>query len=815
MFLNHCSYLAVADNVDRGELIARITQSDKWEGHQAVAGLALSSFEKLPTDDSPEEWIDVSWYSPNFLIDVAACIACTAEGFTDMLFVVMQLYRPNGGGRNTAMMSLAITLWSTFMYLAPPGKGLFSSTVFREKFDFHKAKDWVATNARLLNKDGTERRLETKEDWVAWLLTPAGKHRPAGLGSELHIDYRQALPDVAGSCNCLAHKVEHGETRVRDVYPARHDAEQGGTHVHKKQQFDHGWTTYAQFLSPVGIQAGKKMVEAEEQAEKDAVLADGTSLFSRGVDAGEAKVLAGLTQVGDAAVSQLTRSGGQAVDAVLGDRQAAKAVKKVGSGVATVVGGVGNLGVKGTGLLLGAGLGVTRNVQGRVNHLVGWKEAEGSEPGWLCGRPPLTKWDSDYSKAVYGRPSTTLMYVMTLLQCRVAVEGMIAWRNVRTLKATRKQSEVSESIWTIKVREKDFQRARRGLDMALLREGIFEALPQSVLEFQNLWADEYAVLDLMSIPGIPVLTFISEYQLTFLIMMITIITATLDLTTPYSTKSAAVGLSLYVSQLLQLWSRLLVFGSVLSMQEEGQRTAAGSATVGAFFFVSYLCTVVWYKMGESALWFHSGEAQFRRRHDHVDYAITVRTQGGHGAGTDCPIAIRLHGHNKHPRKDHKSSPKSWEESIHFGKQDTSGGAEVTALSGKGVFTPGSEIHFKTSQLSLETVTSLDLALGESSKETDSWAVDSITVQNLDTCRTWMFDGKHLGQPILPGKSVSMKREREPSVSTGCRSFASQEYSITVQTGPCHCTCEGESCDGNTPANTYVIHLPLFLGLLQL
>jgi hypothetical protein len=119
----------VGANVDRGELIARITQSSKWEDRDTVAGLALSSFEKLPTDDGKhhslvsnymayrcvcdfcsshchlghenllahvlvaplrlapetEEWIDVSWYSPNFLIDCISMIACTAEGFTDML----------------------------------------------------------------------------------------------------------------------------------------------------------------------------------------------------------------------------------------------------------------------------------------------------------------------------------------------------------------------------------------------------------------------------------------------------------------------------------------------------------------------------------------------------------------------------------------------------------------------------------------------------------------------------------------------------------------------------------------------------------
>jgi hypothetical protein len=37
------------------------------------------------------------------------------------------------------------------------------------------------------------------------------------------------------------------------------------------------------------------------------------------------------------------------------------------------------------------------------------------------------------------------------------------------------------------VRAEDFERARYELDRALLREAIFEVLPQAVLEFQNLW----------------------------------------------------------------------------------------------------------------------------------------------------------------------------------------------------------------------------------------------------------------------------------------------------------------------------------------
>jgi len=147
---------------------------------------------------------------------------------------------------------------------------------------------------------------------------------------------------------------------------------------------------------------------------------------------------------------------------------------------------------------------------------------------------------------------------LSILQLRVPVEGIIAWRNVRTLKSKLVEYDKETCggrFWamlnrlgmdTIMVRCEDLDRARSELDKALLREAIFEILPQAVLEFQNLWcaymsslstacaisrgvkallnhtallvhctscrADEYAVLDLMSVPGLPILTSISEYQ---------------------------------------------------------------------------------------------------------------------------------------------------------------------------------------------------------------------------------------------------------------------------------------------------------------
>ena len=66
------------------------------------------------------------------------------------------------------------------------------------------------------------------------------------------------------------------------------------------------------------------------------------------------------------------------------------------------------------------------------------------------------------------------------------------------------------------VRTAEFDRVRQDLDRIMLREGVFEALPQATLEFQNLWVDAWAVLDIHAVPFFPFpwLTFLSEYQVT-------------------------------------------------------------------------------------------------------------------------------------------------------------------------------------------------------------------------------------------------------------------------------------------------------------
>eukprot|EP01045_Picozoa_sp_COSAG04_P010798 COSAG04_NODE_671_length_11329_cov_2.762867_8_plen_1204_part_01 len=625
----------------KSEMIARITQSERWpEGKTVVAGLALSTFDELPTDDDPQSWVDISWYSPFFWIDVVSCVMCVFEGVTDFLFIVMQYYRPNGGGMSTMWAALSITIWSTCVFLSPPGAGPISSTVLKEQFSYKAAKEWVYKNAR--RPDGEH--LETEADWSAWLQTCAGRHRPQGLAADPDMKYRRMklVPTVDVSCmqnGCAGrrmHNLRHGRGESKSESTL---ARQGHHSSRPREAAEDGeWVSWRQFLAAPGTILGPNIVDEEPEEGGTSRIHEGryerAQMLGQAVGKATTALTDGLQALESSAVGQAaTTVAHPVIDSKLG-----KTLTKAG-GVA--VGG----GVK---VVKGAKEGL-KDIQQRVDHKLGLDEQEGWEPGWLCGEPPANKWDSDNYQVVYGRTTTFMMYILTILQVRVPVEGMIAWRNVRTLKTKRERIDTCFGhFWKLQVRERDFERARLYLDMALLREGIFEALPQAVLEFQNLWADEYAVLDLMSVPGglemfIGSLTVISEYQLTFLIMMVTLITATVDITTPYRTNSLMIGLSLYASQLLQLTARLLVFGSVLSMERENQRTNKGIFVLVCFFILSFLLTAAWFWFSEKWQWFHKGDQRFRNRTTVDEWEIEVKTGAASTAGTDHQVYVILEG----------------------------------------------------------------------------------------------------------------------------------------------------------------------------
>jgi hypothetical protein len=161
-----------------------------------------------------------------------------------------------------------------------------------------------------------------------------------------------------------------------------------------------------------------------------------------------------------------------------------------------------------------------------------------------------------------------------------------------------------------------------------------------MLEFQNLYADEWAVRDLTAVPGIPVLTVISEYHLTYVLMVFTVITATLDLVTPYSNDSEVVGLTLYVSALIHLTARLLVLVSVLSLEGEGERTSAGTAVIVIYFLLSYLRQGI-----RLNCWAH------RRYIYDIDLGFTICVQCTARSGTQTACTEQIHLLAGHLRSD--------------------------------------------------------------------------------------------------------------------------------------------------------------------
>lgn len=347
------------------------------------------------------------------------------------------------------------------------------------------------------------------------------------------------------------------------------------------------------------------------------------------------------------------------------------------------------------------------------------------------------------SQVLYGRPSTPLMYLLTLLQLRVPVEGLIAWRNTRTLKTRTLDSSRCRGCCgkTVLVRKDDFARARVDLDRALLREGIFEALPQAVLEFQNLWADEWAVLDLMSVPGLPLLTSVSEYQLNYTIMVFTIFTATLDLTTPYSTDSLIVGVSLYASTFLQLTARLLVFGSVLSMEKEGQRTTAGMCTITGFFVFTFFSTLGFYLWCNKMLLYHSGDQVYRNRVEGLStYDITVSTSHTIGAGTSARVWVRLVGSQGTSEEPlYLSTDLQGDDTGSGGSGDgaTLLGGKVAAPCVRRDFQAGAERSFTVQCTELGELRRLELGHDGSGTQ-PRWLCESVVVTAKQRARCWKF-----------------------------------------------------------------------------
>ena len=264
------------------------------------------------------------------------------------------------------------------------------------------------------------------------------------------------------------------------------------------------------------------------------------------------------------------------------------------------------------------------------------------------------------------------------------------------------------------------------------REGIFEILPQTVMEFQNLWTDRMTVLDLMSVPGLSYLTWVSEYDQCYWIMMTTIITASLDLTTPYSADSALVGMTLYISVVLQLAARLFVFGSVLSIQQHGERNNTTTLLIIAFFVGTYCITLLLFRIFSARNMYHEGDIRYRAGKAKTQYKVTLTTGLGLNAGVSgVVVSVRLHGKLKGAKK-----LSEW----------------YSDFTEKESFQAGESSELQVSCPDLGSITQVDLMMrkkGSCGGEENSvefggspaerWLCASVEVCNMGPHTTWIFD----------------------------------------------------------------------------
>jgi hypothetical protein len=248
-------------------------------------------------------------------------------------------------------------------------------------------------------------------------------------------------------------------------------------------------------------------------------------------------------------------------------------------------------------------------------------------------------------------------------------------------------------------------------------------------------ADEYAVLDLMSVPGIPFLTSISEYQLTFAIMCCTILTSTVDISTPYASVSPLIGIALSTAACIHLTSRLLVFGAVLSMEQEGKKTTAGLAAVTIFFVSTFCCTVGINLFCSRNKLYHRGDAAFRARTATAAYKITIKTEAVFNSGTTARARITLHGEQASQSLEVGGSRSEGtpQPPAAAAATDGSGGEDVAYT-----FEPGSGRTFAIECAELGPILRMDIS-HDGGGSSPAWNCHAVTVVHEVTQKQWGFE----------------------------------------------------------------------------
>eukprot|EP01051_Picozoa_sp_SAG22_P011946 SAG22_NODE_1197_length_5195_cov_2.344388_2_plen_255_part_00 len=209
-------------------------------------------------------------------------------------------------------------------------------------------------------------------------------------------------------------------------------------------------------------------------------------------------------------------------------------------------------------------------------------------------------------------------------------------------------------------------------------------------------------------------------QLTFGIMCVTILTATIDISTPYTAASPLIKVALLAGACIQLTSRLLVFGAVLSMEQAGKKTTAGIVAVIAYFVGSTLLTLVIHLLCVKMKLYHRGDAAYRQRTETAHYKITLKTSAEKGAGTTSCVTVTLYGEDG-------------SQTLQLG----GAGRRIAGTDSHYSFEPGSTRTFPFECEELGKLSSVEVGHDDSGDSSD-WKCDYILVVHQVNQQQWRF-----------------------------------------------------------------------------
>lgn len=224
----------------------------------------------------------------------------------------------------------------------------------------------------------------------------------------------------------------------------------------------------------------------------------------------------------------------------------------------------------------------------------------------------------------YGKLSDVVVMLLTLFQLRVQVEGMVFYRNIAYEAEAEDEADAADTTkrgccgklsrfffcHKRRIRRSKYETLKSKFDRSLLQEGIFEALPQLVLEWQNLFqpgfTTVYRVMPMLYMPGIGnLLPYVSEYFVMSVISFMSAFLGVIDITTPYTPESGLVTIGLLVAGLCQLFGRMMFFVALLCVDGP---TAVVLLLLVACFAGTWMLVQFFHRKGMYHPHIHQGKA---------------------------------------------------------------------------------------------------------------------------------------------------------------------------------------------------------------